>query len=97
MIATEIVNQVAQIMRQKAMLKDEKNPDALKNVAVQKDEVELTSRAAAYTSSEPNVPGYEKDQVMKVERLKSLVSTGNYKLDDNMVQEIASRIAKMFM
>jgi hypothetical protein len=97
MISTEIVNQVAQIMRQKASLKDAKNQDSLKHIEVQRDEVELSPKGEAYIANDSKAPDYEKEQGMMVERLKSLVTSGNYRMSDDMVQEIASRIAKMFM
>ena len=34
---------------------------------------------------------------MKVERLKALVQNGTYKMDEDMVANIAENIAKMFM
>jgi anti-sigma28 factor (negative regulator of flagellin synthesis) len=99
MMSTEIVNEVAQLMRQKGLgQKDPKDIKVQKSVIeTPKDEVELTKTGEFYANTVSKSNEYEKEQFMKVARLKTLVQTGNYKMDDDMVATIAERIAKTFM
>jgi anti-sigma28 factor (negative regulator of flagellin synthesis) len=99
MMTTEIVNEIAHLMRQRELsLKDPKEIKAQKSVIeAPKDEVELSQSGEFYSNPVSTSNEYEKDQFMKVERLKSLVQTGNYKMDEDMVNTIAERIANMFV
>jgi len=99
MMTTEIVNEIARLMRQRDLsAKDQKDIKVQKSVVEPpKDEVELTKSGEFYANPVTSSNEYEKDQFMKVERLKSLVQSGNYKMDEDMVENIAERIAKMFM
>lgn len=99
MMTTEIVNEVARLMRQRDLsLRDPKEVKAQKSVLeAPKDEVEISETGASYANPVSTTNEYEKDQHMKVERLKSLVQTGNYKMDKDMVNSIAERIANMFL
>jgi flagellar biosynthesis anti-sigma factor FlgM len=101
MNTTDIVNEVARIMRQRDVsLKDPKETREIKakrEIEAPHDEVTLTSSAKNYASSAAQAPEYEKDQMMKVERLKSLVNAGQYKMDHQTVETIAERIANMLL
>jgi anti-sigma28 factor (negative regulator of flagellin synthesis) len=99
MMTTEIVNEIAHLMRQRDLsLKDPKEVKAQKSVLdTPQDEVELTKTGEFYANPVSTSNEYEKDQYMKVERLKSLVQSGNYKMDKDMVNNIAENIAKMFL
>lgn len=98
MMTTEIVTQVAQLIRQKEISpKDSKELKIQKSALTPKDEVELTSVGELYANPVTSQSEYEKEQMMKVERLKSLVSSGKYDMPDKAVDAIASKIAKMFM
>lgn len=97
MITTDIVNEVAHILRQKAAQKDGQELKIEKANKTPHDEVELTPAASEYAAATAHGDGLEKEQRMKVERLKALVASGNYKMDEDMVTNIASRIAKMFI
>lgn len=101
MMTTDIVNEIAHLIRQKDVsLKDPKevkDKPASQAISEPHDEVTLTDTAQSYASASADATGYEKDQHMKVERLKSLVSSGNYKMDPQMVETIAERITKTFL
>jgi anti-sigma28 factor (negative regulator of flagellin synthesis) len=93
---TEIVNEIARLMRARepAPAKDAKEIKAKKEVLVRQDEVALSSTAQSFAAKTAGVVSeLEKEQMMKVERLKALVNGGNYKMDDGMVTSIAERIA----
>lgn len=95
----EIVSQLAQLLRHKELTsKDPKQPLKIREDLFEpKDEVELTSAGTQYSNPVTQQTDFEKDQHMKVERLKSLVASGNYRLDEDMVESIASDIARMFV
>jgi anti-sigma28 factor (negative regulator of flagellin synthesis) len=97
MISSEIVNEVARILRQSSTQKDAKEVVAQAKPAEPRDEVELTATASDYVKPSENGKEYEKEQSMKVARIKALVASGNYKMDEDMVKTIASRIAQMFL
>ena len=98
MMTTQIVNEIAHLMRQRDLsLKDPKEAKLQKSADVPKDEVELSPAGEAFAHPVSTSNEYEKEQHMKVERLKTLVNHGNYRMDSDMVEAIASRIAKMFM
>jgi len=97
MITTDIVSEVARILRQNNGVKEGKDIKVEKSPFELKDEVKLTPAASEYASQTAHGEDYEKEQGMKVERLKALVNSGNYKMDEDMVEAIASKIAKMFL
>jgi anti-sigma28 factor (negative regulator of flagellin synthesis) len=97
MITTEIVSEIARIMRQQVAGKEVKDLQVPKSELQRHDEVELTETAAKYAHAKGSGSEMEKEQKMKVERLKSLVASGNYKMDEDMVEAIASKIAKLFI
>ena len=93
---TEIVNEIARLMRARDLgpTKESKELKAKHDLAVRHDEVELSEKAQTFAAKTAGaVNAYEKEQLMKVERLKSLVTSGNYKMDDEVVTSIAERIA----
>ncbi len=100
MMTTDIVNEIARLMAQREIgLKDPKETKDLKSKKAQpemRDAVEFTEAAKAYAGHEAGT-GYENDQYMKVERLKALVGGGNYHMNDQMVENIAERIANMLV
>ncbi len=110
MISTDIVNEIAHLIRQRDVsLKDPKEVKEIKAkaaIATPIDEVQLSKTAEAYTHAAPaagstspaaSTAVYENEQGMKVERLKALVNSGNYKMDPKMVESIATNIAKMLI
>ena len=99
MMSTEIVNEVARLMRSRDLSsKDQKEIKVQKSpIDAPKDEVELSPAGESYANPVATSNEYDKEQHMKVERLKSLVQSGSYKMDPDMVENIASNIAKMFM
>jgi hypothetical protein len=100
MMTTDIVSEVAKLVAQRKVgLKDSRENrevKAKKGLPEMQDAVELTPRAQEYAGHEP-AAAYEKDQVLKVERLKAVVGQGNYRLDQDMVENIAERIANMLV
>ncbi len=100
MISTDIVNEIAHLMAQRDLsLKDPKEAKQLKvqkGLTAPQDQVTLTSLAQNYASA-GSTSELEKEQGMKVERLKALVGDGNYKMDHQMVETIAERIANMLV
>jgi anti-sigma28 factor (negative regulator of flagellin synthesis) len=100
MMTTDIVNEVARLMAQRDLgLKDPKEARELKAkraLPEMRDAVELSKSAREYAVQDP-AAGYESDQNLKVERLKSLVGGGNYRMDHAMVETIAERIANMLV
>lgn len=93
---TEIVNEIARLMRARepAPAKNAKEIKSKHEVAVRQDEVALSSTAQSFAAKTAGVVSeLEKEQMMKVERLKALVNGGNYKMDEEMVTSIAERIA----
>jgi anti-sigma28 factor (negative regulator of flagellin synthesis) len=60
------------------------------------DEVDLSDTAKALAGHQAG-SDYENEQYLKVGRLKSLVSSGNYHMDPSMVETIAERIANMLV
>jgi anti-sigma28 factor (negative regulator of flagellin synthesis) len=97
MITTDIISEVARIMRQQAATKDAKDMKVHKTELERRDEVELTKAASDYARTSTSGADREAEQKMKVERLKSLVNSGNYKMDEDMVETIAANIAKIFI
>lgn len=101
MKTNEIVSEIAHLLRQReASFKDPKEIKEIKSkhgATVPQDEVTLTSTAKSYANLEATSSEMEKEQFLKVERLKSLVNGGSYKLDDSMVESIAERIANMLV
>jgi anti-sigma28 factor (negative regulator of flagellin synthesis) len=100
METSKIVSQVAHLMRQRTRLQKDPNRDAkLRNEPVvhNADQVQLTNTASQYSQASGSQYPYEKDQSMKVERLKTLVQSGNYNMDDPVIAAIAGNIAKMLL
>lgn len=97
MIKNDIVNEIAHLMAQRELtLKDPKEIKELKSkkgISNPTDTISFTPKALSYAASGTEISSYEKEQNLKVERLKSLVSEGHYKMDDAMVSTIAERIA----
>jgi len=100
MKTTDIVNEVARLVAQRDLglkdPKDDKPIKAKKAVTEVHDEVELSDSAKAFAGHESGTD-YENEQYLKVGRLKSLVSSGNYHMDPSMVESIAERIANMLV
>ena len=98
MMTTQIVNEIAHMIRQRDLsLKDPKEVKLQKSSDVPKDEVTLSAAGEAFAHPVSTSNEYDKEQYMKVERLKSLVNSGSYHMDPDTVEAIASKIAKMFM
>ena len=101
MKTTDIVNEVARLMAQRELgLKDSKESHEIKakrGLPSVRDAVELSDSAKAFAGHEAAGTDYESEQNFKVERLKSLVSNGNYHMDQGMVETIAERIANMLV
>lgn len=101
MMTTDIVNEIARLMAQREVgLKDPKEAKELKSkggLSQRPDQVTLTSTAKTYANHEVAETDYENEQYMKVERLKALVSGGNYHMNQEMVESIAERIANMLV
>ena len=96
MMSNDIVNEIARLMSHREIgLKDPKDREIKANKGLSKvqDEVALSSTAKAYANHEGAASELENEQNMKVERLKALVSGGNYHMDHEMVETIAERIA----
>lgn len=95
MDTNNIISQVAHLIRTRDVgPKDPNQIKVQKPVEPPKDEVELSSAGESFASTSAALPEYEKEQAMKVERLKALVQSGHYKMDEGMVDSIAERIAK---
>jgi len=96
-MTNDIVNKIAHLVAQRELtLKDSKDIKELrtkKGLSAPQDTVTFTAAAQSYAESGTAVSGYEKDQNLKVERLKALVNSGNYKIDDAVESSIAERIA----
>ena len=101
MMSTDIVNEIAHLIRQRDVTlkspKDVKEVKAQSGMTAPQDAVELSKSAEAYAHAPVSTSEYEKDQGMKVERLKALVASGNYKMDPKMVENIAERITNTFL
>lgn len=99
MITNDIINKVAQLIRtQDPGHKDPKeikvNKELLAPKDKDKDAVVLSAAGESYAHPAEPRAEYEKDQIMKVERLKALVQKGSYKIDEEMANTIAERIAR---
>src|SRR5688572_14739783 len=95
MMTNDIVSQVAHLIWTRDLSqKDPKEIKVQKEISAPKDEVEISTAGETYANPVNAQPEYEKDQHMKVERLKALVQKGHYKLDETMVNSIAERIAR---
>ncbi|MDB5047413.1 MAG: hypothetical protein JWO30_484 [Fibrobacteres bacterium] len=96
MMTTDIVNEIARLMAQRDLsLKDPKEIKQLKaqkGLTAPQDQVTLTAAGKSYAAAS-STSELDKEQAMKVERLKALVGGGNYKMDQQMVESIAERIA----
>ncbi len=92
---TEIVSQLAHILRQELNPKDPKDLKVRKPVDFPKDAVEISKSTEALLVATQN--DLEKEQQFKVERLKSLVQSNGYHLDDSTIENIAGRIAKSLL
>jgi anti-sigma28 factor (negative regulator of flagellin synthesis) len=101
MKTNEIVKEIAHLVAQRELsLKNPKETKELKSkqgISPPQDHVSFTSTAQAYTNAGAATSEYEREQNMKVERLKSLVGGGNYKMDEQVVSSIAERIANMLV
>lgn len=97
MITNDIINKVAQLIRtQDPGHKDPKEIKVNKELLAPKDKDAVVLSAAGESYAHPAEPRaeYEKDQIMKVEHLKALVQKGSYKIDEEMANTIAERIAR---
>jgi anti-sigma28 factor (negative regulator of flagellin synthesis) len=97
MITNDIINKVAQLIRtQDPGHKDPKEIKVNKELLAPKDKDAVVLSQAGESYAHPAAPRaeYEKDQIMKVERLKALVQKGSYKIDEEMANTIAERIAR---
>jgi anti-sigma28 factor (negative regulator of flagellin synthesis) len=101
MKTTDIVNEVARLMAQRELgFKDPKESHEIKAKRAApevRDAVELSDSAKAFTVHDASGNDYEKEQYLKVERLKSLVNGGSYHMNPEMVETIAERIANMLV
>ncbi len=101
MMSTDIVNEIARLIQQRNVApknsKDIKGVKASSAISTPHDEVALSRVAESYAHPDISTSEFEKEQGMKVERLKALVSTGNYKMDSHMVEAIAERITNMLL
>jgi anti-sigma28 factor (negative regulator of flagellin synthesis) len=101
MISTNIVNEIAHLIQKRDLTL--KNPKDIKEIKVQtglslpSDALELSQTAVTYAHIDSRTSELEKEQAMKVERLKALVNSGNYKMDQGVVNEIAERITNMLV
>jgi anti-sigma28 factor (negative regulator of flagellin synthesis) len=97
MISSSITNAIAHLIQQREVTlsnpKDSKDLKVKSRIEVPKDAVVLSKSAAAFSNATSSTSEFEQEQSMKVERLKSLVSSGNYEMDTLMVDTIAERIA----
>jgi anti-sigma28 factor (negative regulator of flagellin synthesis) len=96
MMTNDIVSKIAQLVAQRELSlapKENRELKARKGLSAPQDTVNLTSAAKSFADTAANVSEYEKEQYMKVERLKALVGGGGYKMDEAMVSSIAERIA----
>ncbi len=97
MMSTDIVNEIAQLLRTRVTglnaPKDAKPLKAHSSRETPKDEVELSHTAEQYASKAGGTSEFDKEQFMKVERLKAMMNAGMYKVDHQMVETIAERIA----
>lgn len=87
---TEVINRVAEIIR---------NPSTANKSKVQKerestaDSVELSAGAQKLAESSQEVSGeYDRQRAEKVSRLEQLAKSGQYQMNDEMVDQIAERI-----
>ncbi len=95
MITNDIVNQVAHLIRTRDLSqKDPKEIKVRRDITAPVDEVEISRAGGSYANPVSTQSDYEKDQHMKVERLKALVRNGNFKMDEDMVDNIAENIAR---
>ena len=98
MMTNDIVNQVAHLIRTRDLnSKDPKEIKVHKDLTAPVDEVELSSTGESYANPVTTESDYEKDQHMKVERLKALIQSRNYRMDEDMVNNIAENIAKSLL
>ena len=102
MMINDIVNEIAHLMAQRELsLKDPKESKELRAkkgmTTLPQDQVTFTSQAQTFANIGSAASEYEKDQYMKVERLKALVNEGHYKMDEAVVSYIAERIANMLV
>jgi anti-sigma28 factor (negative regulator of flagellin synthesis) len=96
MMTNDIVSKIAQLVAQRELSlnpKENRELKSKKGLSAPQDTVNLTSAAKSFADSAANVSEYEKEQYMKVERLKALVGGGSYKVDDAVLSSIAERIA----
>jgi anti-sigma28 factor (negative regulator of flagellin synthesis) len=96
MMTNDIVNKIAQLVAQRELSltpRENKELRSKKGLSAPQDTVSLTSIAKTFSGASANVSEYEKEQYMKVERLKALVGGGSYRVDDAVVSSIAERIA----
>jgi anti-sigma28 factor (negative regulator of flagellin synthesis) len=100
-MSNQIVNAIARLMAQRELSpkdsKDSKELKSKKDLSAPSDTVTFTSAAQTYAAAGTGASEYEKEQFMKVERLKALVSEGNYKMDETVVSTIAERIANSLL
>lgn len=87
---TEVINRVAEIIR---------NPSTANKSKVQKerestaDSVELSAGAQKLAESSQEVSGeYDRQRAEKVSRLEQLAKSGQYQMNDEMIDQIAERI-----
>ncbi len=96
-MSAEIISKVVQILRsQDYGVKDLKAAEVVKNISEPKDEVSLTEEAETYVVQAATQTEFEKEQFLKVERLKSMVRTKTYHMNEEMMDDIAKKIAQIF-
>lgn len=90
---TEIVTRVAELIRNPAKVSKSKLDRERESKT---DSVELSQSAAKLADAAKETSGeYEKNRVEKVKRLEQLVQGGHYKMNDEMVDQIAERIIEL--
>lgn len=87
---TDVISRVAEIIRNPAKANKTKLD---KEIEARTDSVELSSDAAKLAEAAKEASGeYERQRVERVNRLEQLVQGGQYKMNDEMVDQIAQRI-----
>ena len=91
---TTLIAQIAQ----KVFYKSANIPKELqksKKATVVEDQVTLSKDALAKQQVQSGGSAYDSERDMKVQRIHSLVEEGNYKMDKEVIDKIAEKIADM--
>ena len=88
---TNIISQVAQ----KVFFKNAKVPEELQAAGEPNavgDQVTLSKEAVAYIKSSEGSSEFENARELQLQRIKSLVNSGHYRLDRDVIDQIAEKI-----